>query len=181
VSRSLLAALLAACLAGAAPAGAADLDRYLRELQLVALPAERPPAFALPKLDGGTTSLASLQGKVVLVYFWATWCGYCRKELPATIERLTRERKDQPFAVLAVNIEEPRDLVAGFVRSAGVSAPVLLDGDGRVTRDYRVRATPTTFVVGRDGRLVAWAAGTRDWDGKAGRAFLDALVAAPAK
>jgi hypothetical protein len=62
-----------------------------------------------------------------------------------------------------------------------VSAPVLLDGDGRVTRDYRVRATPTTFVVGRDGRLVAWAAGTRDWDGKAGRAFLDALVAAPAK
>jgi len=55
------------------------------------------------------------------------------------------------------------------------------DGDGAVAREYRVRATPTTIVIGRDGRLVARAAGTRDWDGKAGRAFLDALVAAPAK
>ena len=178
---ALLGALLAACLAWAPPAGADDVGRYLRELQLVALPGERPPGFSLPTVEGGTTSLAEQQGKVVLVYFWATWCGYCRKELPAAIEKVVRERRGQPFAVLAVNIEEPRDLVAGYVKKAGVTAPVLLDADGRVTRDYRVRATPTTFVIGRDGRLVAWAAGTRDWDGKAGRALLDALVAAPAK
>jgi thiol-disulfide isomerase/thioredoxin len=181
VRRGLLGALLAGCLAWAAPVHADEIDRHLRELQLVALPGERPPAFSLPRVGGGRASLAEQQGKVVLVYFWATWCGYCRKELPVAIERIVQARRDQPFTVLAVNIEEPRDLVAAYVKGAGVSASVLLDGHGTVARDYRVRATPTTFVIGRDGRLVAWAAGTRDWDGKAGRALLDALVAAPAK
>lgn len=180
--RAMLGALLAGSLAWAAPAPADEIDRYLRELQLNALPGERAPGFALPKVEGGgKTSLAEQQGKVVLVYFWATWCGYCRKELPVAIERIVRERRGQPFTVLAVSIEEPRDLVASYVKGAGVTSSVLLDGDGAVAREYRVRATPTTIVIGRDGRLVARAAGTREWDGKAGRAFLDALVAAPAK
>ncbi|MEX2223914.1 MAG: TlpA disulfide reductase family protein [Candidatus Rokuibacteriota bacterium] len=173
--------LLAACLAWAAPAQGDDVDRYLRELGLVAVPGERPPAFSLPKVDGGKMALGDHKGKVVLVYFWATWCGYCRKELPVAIEKVTRARKGQPFTVLAVSIEEPKDLVAGYVKGAGVTSPVLLDGDGAVAREYRVRATPTAIVIGRDGRLVARAAGTREWDGKAGRAFLDALVAAPAR
>jgi len=181
VRLGVLGALLVGCLAWAAPVRADDIDRYVRELQLVALPGERPPAFSLPKVGGGKASLAEQQGKVVLVYFWATWCGYCRKELPVAIEKIVRERKGQPFAVLAVSIEEPRDLVAAYVKGAGVTSSVLLDGDGAVARDYRVRATPTTFVIGRNGRLVASASGTRDWDGKAGRALLDALVAAPAK
>jgi peroxiredoxin len=176
-----LGALLVGGLAWVAPVTADDIDRHLRELQLVALPGERPPAFSLARVDGGRTSLAEHRGKVVLVYFWATWCGYCRKELPFAIERVVRERQGQPFTVLAVNIEEPRDLVAAYVKGAGVTSPVLLDRDGAVARKYRVRGTPTTFVIGRDGRLVAWAAGTRDWDGKAGRALLDTLVAAAAR
>ncbi|MGH7398626.1 MAG: TlpA family protein disulfide reductase [Candidatus Rokuibacteriota bacterium] len=178
---TLLGMLLAASLAWVAPAHGDDIDRYLRELGLVALPGERPPAFSLPKLAGGKMSLTAHKGKVVLVYFWATWCGYCRKDLPVVIENVTRDRKGQPFTVLAVSIQEPRSLVAAYVKDAGVTSPVLLDGDGAVAREYRVRATPTTIVIGRDGRLVARAAGTREWDGKAGRAFLDALVAAPAK
>ena len=178
----LLGLALAGGLAWATPAAADDVDRYLRELQLNALPGERAPGFSLPKVDGGgKTSLAEQQGKVVLVYFWATWCGYCRKELPVAIEKIVRERRGQPFTVLAVSIEEPRDLVASYVKGAGVTSSVLLDGDGAVARDYQVRATPTTVVIGRDGRLVARATGTRDWDGKVGRALLDALVAAPAK
>jgi peroxiredoxin len=176
-----LVALLAGSLAWAAPASADDVDRYLRELRLNALPGERAPGFTLPRVDGGKLSLADQRGKVVLVYFWATWCGYCRKELPVAIEKVVRERQGQPFTVLAVSIEEPRDLVAAYVKGAGVTSSVLLDGDGAIAREYRVRATPTTIVIGRDGRLVARAAGTREWDGKAGRAFLDALVAAPPK
>jgi peroxiredoxin len=178
--RAFLGALLAG-LAWAKPAAADDIDRYLRELQLNALPGERAPGFSLPRVDGGKASLAEQQGKVVLVYFWATWCGYCRKELPTAIEKIVRERRGQPFTVLAVSIEEPRDLVASYAKGAGLTSSVLLDGDGAVARQFRVRATPTTIVIGRDGRLVARAAGTREWDGKAGRAFLDALVAAPAK
>lgn len=179
--RGLLGALLAAGLAWAAPAAADDIDRYLRELRLNALPGERAPGFTLPKVDGGKASLADQQGKVVLVYFWATWCGYCRKELPVAIEKVVRARRGQPFTVLAVSIEEPRSLVAVFVKGAGVTSSVLLDGDGAIAREYRVRATPTTILIGRDGRLVARASGTREWDGTADRALLDALVAAPAK
>jgi peroxiredoxin len=174
--------MLSAVLTAAAPTlAAAPSEALLAELQLVPGGGARPPALSLPDLDGRTVSLAGLRGQVVLVYFWATWCGYCRKELPVAIERIVRERKGQPFTVLAVSIEEPRDLVASYAKGAGLTSSVLLDGDGAVAREYRVRATPTTIVIGRDGRLVARAAGTREWDGKAGRAFLDALVAAPAK
>ena len=166
----------------AAPAGSADdIDRLLREMKLVAVPGERPPTIALSRVDGGKATLAEQEGKVVLVYFWATWCGYCRRELPAGVEKVVRQRKGQPFTVLAVNIEEPRDVVASYVREAGITPPVRLDTSGGVARAYRVTATPTTYLIGRDGRLVARAAGTREWDGPAGRALLDALVAAPAK
>ncbi len=182
MSGRLLGALLIGTLAVATPAHAAhDVDRLLRELQLTALPGERPPAFTLPTVDGGTASLADHRGKVVLVYFWATWCGYCRQELPVGVEKISRERKGQPFVVLAVSIQEAKDLVAGYVKGAGITPPVLLDRDGEVARSYRVTATPTTFLIGRDGRQIARAAGTRPWDGPAGRALLDALVASPAK
>jgi peroxiredoxin len=176
-----LFALFVVLLLATPSAAADDIDRLLREMKLVALPGERPPTFTLPRVDGGKTTLAEQQGKVVLVYFWATWCGYCRRELPEGVEKVVRQRKGQPFTVLAVNIEEPRDLVASYVKQAGITPPVLLDASGAVARAYRVTATPTTYLIARDGRLVARAAGTRDWDGPNGRALLDALVAAPAK
>ena len=181
--RRVLGPLLALGLALAAPAGAAadGIDGLLHALQLTVLPGSQPPAFALPAVDGAKVGLADHKGKVVLVYFWATWCPYCRRELPVGVERISRERKAQPFTVLAVNIEEPRDLVASWVKGAGLTMPVLLDYDGAVARDYRVTATPTIYLIGRDGRLVARAAGTREWDGPAGRALLDALIAAPPK
>jgi thiol-disulfide isomerase/thioredoxin len=142
---------------------------------------EPAPRFRAKTLTGENFTNDSVKGKVVLLYFWATWCPYCRRELPAGVERISRERKAQPFAVLAVNIEEPRDLVASWVKGAGLTMPVLLDYDGAVARDYRVTATPTIYLIGRDGRLVARAAGTREWESSAGRALLDALVAAPPK
>ena len=181
IARALAAALVLGLLLTARADAADALDRLMRPLNLTALPGARATDFSLPSVGGGKVSLAEQQGKVVLVYFWATWCPYCRRELPVGIEQVTRERRGQPFTVLAVSIEEPRDLVASWVKGAGVTLPVLLDYDGAVARDYRVTATPTTFVIGRDGRLVARAAGNREWEGPAGRALLDALVAAPAK
>jgi peroxiredoxin len=174
VKRIVLGALLAGSLVWAAPAAADGIDRYLRELQLNALPGERAPGFSLPKVDGGRTSLAEQQGKVVLVYFWATWCGYCRKELPVAIEKIVRARKGQPFTVLAVSIEEPRDLVASYVKGAGVTSSVLLDGDGAVARAGWRRRPPS----GSAGRALVAGRGTREWDARPG-APSDALVAAP--
>ena len=181
IARALTATALAlGLLAGRADA-VDDIGGLLAPLGLTAMSGGRAADFALPALSGGKVSLAEQRGKVVLVYFWATWCPYCRRELPVGVERITRERRGQPFTVLAVSIEEPKDLVASWVKGAGVTMPVLLDYDGAVARDYRVTATPTTFLIGRDGRLVARASGNREWEGPAGRALLDALVAAPAK
>ena len=180
-ARALAAALALGLLVTGRADAADDLAGLLRPLGLTALSGARPAAFTLPSVTGGKVSLAEHRGKVVLVYFWATWCPYCRRELPVGVEQLTRERRGQPFTVLAVSIDEPKDLVASWVKGAGVTLPVLLDYDGAVARDYRVTATPTAFVIGRDGRLVARASGNRKWEGPAGRALFDALVAAPAQ
>lgn len=79
--------------------------------------------------------------------------------------------------VLAVNIEEPRETVARWVGQSKVTMRILLDPSGRATRAYGVTATPTVFLVGRDGKLVAKALGTKPWTGDKGRALLALLLA----
>ncbi len=90
-----------------------------------------------------------------------------------------QERKSQKFTVLLVNVKESPERVAAWVKAKGVTPTVLLDRDGAVTGAYRVTATPTAVLIGRDGKMVARAIGTREWNSGAGRRLLDALVAAP--
>jgi peroxiredoxin len=97
--------------------------------------------------------------------------------LPSIIEQVHREYGARGLVVLAINIEEPRETVAEWVRKKHITMPVLLDPAGVASLAYRITATPTVFVVGRDGRLVAKAMGTKDWGSPRGRAFLDLLVA----
>ena len=88
--------------------------------------------------------------------------------MPSTIEQVHREYKDRGLVVLAVNIQEPRGTVAAWV--------VVLDTDGAAARAYRVTATPTVFVVGRDGKVVGAAFGTKEWTSEPGRALLARLT-----
>ncbi len=99
--------------------------------------------------------------------------------MPSTIERMHQERKDQRFTVLLIDIRESPEWVATWVKARGITPPVLLDRDGAVTGAYRVTATPTAVLIGRDGKMVARAVGTRPWNSGAGRQLLDALVAVP--
>jgi peroxiredoxin len=132
-------------------------------LELAPLPRAAAPPFTLADLDGRPLSLASLRGQTVLLYFWATWCPYCQKELPATVQELARRYRDRRLVVLAVNIQEGRDKVRAWVKMHGLSVPVVLDSDGEVSGEYRVTATPTAVLVDREGRTVARAVGTRAW------------------
>lgn len=102
---------------------------------------------------------------------------YCARELPSTIEQVSREYRGRGLAVVAVNIEEPKGHVQAWVASRRVTVPVALDSEGSATRAWRVGSTPTVFLVGRDGRLVARGSGTRPWTSAQGRALLDALAA----
>ena len=175
-----LVMLSAVLTAAASTLAAAPSEALLAELQLVPGGGATPPALSLPDLDGRTVSLAGLRGQVVLVYFWATWCPYCVRELPSTIESLQRRYRDQGLTVLAVNFEERREKVSAWVRARGLSMPVLLDADGDVSGDYRVTATPTAVLLDREGRVVGRAVGTRPWTGARARPLWDALLMPPA-
>jgi hypothetical protein len=96
--------------------------------------------------------------------------------LPSTIEQLHREYRPRGLAVLAVNMEEAADVVEPWVRSRRLTLDVALDPRGVATRAWGITATPATFVVGRDGRLLARGLGTRPWTGCDGRALIEALL-----
>jgi hypothetical protein len=96
--------------------------------------------------------------------------------LPSTVEQLHREYRPRGLAVLAVNMEEKPADVAAWVRSKRVSMDVLLDPPGVASHDWGVSATPATFLVDREGRMVARGVGTRPWMGPEGRALIEALL-----
>jgi hypothetical protein len=96
--------------------------------------------------------------------------------LPSTIEQLHRDYRPRGLVVLAVNMEESPETVAAWVRSRPVSMDVLLDPPGVATRAWTVTATPSVFLIDRDGRLVARAVGTRPWTEPEGRAVIEALL-----
>jgi cytochrome oxidase Cu insertion factor (SCO1/SenC/PrrC family) len=107
------------------------------------------PNFGLQNLAGKAVQLSSFRGKVVLINFWATWCGPCRAEMPL-LERLYRRAAGQ-VVVLGVDQEESAGDVRSFVHSAGVTYPIVLDTDGTVAFRYQIIGTPTTYFVDRFG------------------------------
>jgi peroxiredoxin len=109
--------------------------------------------FALPDLNGKTWELKKLQGKVVLVNFWATWCPPCRKELP-DLEAIYQRFGPQGFVVLAISDEEAAK-VKPFVAQQKLTYPILLDQGRKVNDLFEVQGIPKTFVYNREGKLIA--------------------------
>jgi peroxiredoxin len=96
--------------------------------------------------------------------------------LPSTIEKVHQDYKDAGLVVLPISIEEGRRKVTGWAPSKTLTMPLLLDPDGAASGAYRITATPTVFLVGRDGKLVAKAHGTKPWTSEQGRALLQLLL-----
>ncbi len=111
--------------------------------------------------------------------FWATWCPECRQEMPV-LERLHRELVPQGLGIVGVNARKKKKAVSRYVKELGLTFPVMLDPDGKISALYGVVGLPATFLVGRDGRAVAFAIGPREWGSAPARALLDALLAEPA-
>jgi peroxiredoxin len=96
--------------------------------------------------------------------------------LPSTIEKVHQEFKEAGLVVLPISIEEGRTKVGAWARKQALTMPLLLDPEGEVSGAYRITATPTVFLVGRDGKLVAKALGTKPWTSATGRALLRHLL-----
>ncbi len=130
---------------------AADNQETPAGRELVASPSIGLPApdFTLTSLEGKKVRLSDLQGKIVLINFWATWCAPCRLEMPLIEERA--ERYSSQLAVLGVNFDEPQDQVQSFVDELGLRFDVLLDPGAQVQDLYQVRGYPTSLFVDEAG------------------------------
>jgi peroxiredoxin len=110
------------------------------------------PAFSLQARDGGSVALGDLAGQVVMVNFWATWCGPCREEMPH-LEALYQRYSDLGFTLLGVNVEEDASGADKFLAETPVSFPILFDPANEVSRLYEVIAMPSTVLIDRSGQL----------------------------
>ncbi len=112
------------------------------------------PAFQTITDSGETIALADLRGQVVLLNFWATWCGPCRVEMPAFQEQFSA-RADQGFTILAVNNAESPETVRNFRAELGLTFPLALDPAGAIQAQYGVFSYPTSLLLDRDGVIIA--------------------------
>ena len=133
------------------------------------------PDFTLPDPSGKKLSLKDFRGKVVFLNFWATWCEFCREEMPA-MDRLYREFKAREFEIVAVNVKDKRPEALAFVKELKLSYPILMDPDGEVGLLYGAFGMPTTYLIDRKGVVLARLWGPGDWYSPAARKLIAALV-----
>jgi thiol-disulfide isomerase/thioredoxin len=132
------------------------------------------PPLMLTDIDGGKFNLAEQKGRWVFVHFWASWCGPCRREIPA-IQRLLELNKNKALVFSIINTAESEDTIFNFL---GVLAPdivSLMDSDGMVTEAWKPRGLPSTYLVDPTGIIRYQALGGRPWDKPEYMRFLNSL------
>ncbi|HET9553303.1 MAG TPA: TlpA disulfide reductase family protein, partial [Anaeromyxobacteraceae bacterium] len=153
------------------------------------------PPVELPTADGKRFSIAAARGQVVLVNFWATWCPPCAKEMPSMLKLGEALAKKHPgkFKMVAVSVDESADQVKAFFAKppfGGLPRAVtvaLEPGAGEVTRSYYCKGRgacgsdevkfPESYIVDREGRIVAFVVGDMDWSIPSAAQYLEALIA----
>ena len=110
------------------------------------------PDFALGGLSGPNMRLSEHRGEVVMLNFWATWCGPCRQEMPL-LEGIYERYREAGFTVIGVNLDGESDRARRMAEDLGVSFPLLFDEDKSVSKLYGIRAMPVTFLIDRDGMV----------------------------
>jgi peroxiredoxin len=110
------------------------------------------PDFTLKSREGVNIKLSELRGQVVMVNFWASWCGPCRQEMPL-LQQLYERYESLGFSLLGVNVDEDRAAADKILKELPVSFPILYDERSEVSQTYQVKAMPSTFMIDRDGQI----------------------------
>lgn len=143
------------------------------------------PDFAATNMSGQPVQLTDLQGEVVLLNIWATWCPPCREEMPS-MQRLHERLGDDGLHVVAVSIDAPQGRVdasgnpggdvAEFAEAMGLTFPIWLNPSGDIQRTYRTTGVPESFVIDRRGNIVKKVIGPTEWDSEANVALFQRLL-----
>jgi thiol-disulfide isomerase/thioredoxin len=142
---------------------------------ILALDGRAAPPLVLENLDGDSWDIADARGHWVFVHFWATWCGPCRKEMPAIQAILPQFDADElEFAV--INTAESEDTVFSFLAAVAPDSVPLMDSDGLVTERWQPRGLPATYLVDPEGRLRYLALGGRPWNTPEYLDFLKGII-----
>jgi peroxiredoxin len=116
------------------------------------LEGQMAPDFALKSSSGQNLRLSEYRGDVVMINFWATWCGPCRQEMPE-LEAIYQKYQSLGFTILGINVDKDRAMAGKVLNSTPLSFPILFDSDNAVTELYQVDAMPTTVIVDRNGKV----------------------------
>ena len=137
---------------------------------------DEAPNFHLRDLDGNVTSLSQFRGKVVLLNFWATWCGPCRVEMPA-MEQLYRTFSRREFQILAISTDpQGMTVTRPFQQKNGLTFPILHDTDMQIGLTYGARSLPMTLMIDRQGIVRERIFGARDWNSPEARELIQLLM-----
>ena len=132
--------------------------------------------FTVESAKGGSMSLSQAKGKIVLLNFWATWCPPCRAEMPS-IQALWEKRKDKAFTIIAVSVGEQKDTVTKFIAQNKYSYPIFLDPTGQLGSAFNASSIPTTYILDKEGKVIAGTQGGREYDSAEVLAAFDELMA----
>jgi thiol-disulfide isomerase/thioredoxin len=166
---SLIGLIVAGCVVLIAPGdpirnASAAVDDPFTVLHITRIAAGAPIAvFDLKALDGTSLRAQDLVGKVVLLNFWATWCGPCKEEMPS-LARLQAQFNPEQVRVVTVTADMYPQGIKRFLDHLGIRLPVLFDEDQELSRSFMVRGLPTTVLIAQDGQAVGRAVGPRAWD-----------------
>lgn len=114
--------------------------------------ADAAPDFTLPSSTGENVRLAEQRGQVVMLNFWASWCGPCRKEMPL-LDEMSKRYSAAGFVLYGVNVEEDNTDAKKLIKELGVSFPILYDTESKASSLYNVDAMPTTVVIDKKGEI----------------------------